>query len=134
MGIQHMFELLQEFATRSLDELTQENLETLRDVLLTFQLENDEQLQPQQSKILNKILDLIEKELNRQGFRPGALAQHLIENPAHVECTLATLSLQELLEVATHTGEIKSAELRQQFQNMLDRSMSELVEDDGLGN
>ena len=129
-----MRKLLEEFATRPLEELTYDRLLKLRDILLNFQFEHEMELDSAQNQLLTKIIDSLEKEIGRQTFRSKSVTRYLIEDPSHVECALATLSLPELLEIESHCNEIESVELRQQFRNMLNRCMSELVEDDGILN
>ena len=127
MNTTYLYSLLEQFSGRPLECLTHKKLEKLYGILLNFLLEHDEELSDEVHNLLEQSIEAIARELERQDKKLHGLAKQLIKDPGAVELILSQMTLEELLEAEKRGSKIKPLALRQQFANMVLRSMQNLV-------
>ena len=126
MNTTNLYNLLEQFSCRPLRGLTHQRLEKLYEMLLNFLLEHDEELSDEIHSLLEKTIESVARELERQDKELPGLSQQLIENPASVELILSQMTLEELLEAEKRGINLKPLALRQQFANMILRCLQNL--------
>ena len=118
--------LLEEFLAESEKHCSYKKMEHLYYVLLSFQLENEDDFSDEFNELLTDVLDLLEKQLNCKMKNLPQLRKRMIKDPAEVELILTKMDLYEVLQAEKRGKRLKSRELRQQFANMITRRLEDI--------
>ena len=127
-------ELLKTFDSLSLQSMSREDLLLLYDDFANYQFSAEDSLDMISLLRFGKAMTDIEERLNEQTLTCPYLEEQLIENPAIVECVLLLRSLKDVLRAEKECAKIKSASLRKQFKNMIERRLESICEQTMLAN
>lgn len=118
--------LFTEFLKEPVESMSQQKMERLYYLLLSFQLENQDDFSDEFNEQLTKVLDLLERELNCKMKDLPYLRKKMIEDPSEVELILSGMDLLEVLRAEQRGKRLRSPELRQQFANMITRRLEDI--------
>ena len=120
--------LMEQFLAMPIETLTYRKIEHLYITLLDFELQNEEDFDDEFHQLLKNLLDALETSLLRRDKQLCNLKRKLIDDPAAIELILSHMNLHEVLVAEQRGKRLKSPELRQQFANMIERTLEELCE------
>lgn len=111
-----------------IETLTYRKIEHLYETLLDFELQNEEDFDDEFHQLLKNLLDVLETSLLNRDKQLHNLKRKLIDDPAAIELILSRMNLHEVLVAEQRGKRLKSPELRQQFANMIERTLEEICE------
>ena len=126
MDLSIMKKLMETFMATPIDGLTYRRAERLYTVLLSFQIEHEDDYDEEFNLLLENTLEALHTFLLRKNRKLANLKQRLINDPCAVEMVLSKLNLLEILQVEQHGLNLHSPELRRQFDNMITRRLEDL--------
>ena len=91
-------------------------------------MQNEEDFDDEFHQLLKNLLEALETSLLRRDKKLCNLKRKLIDDPAAIELILSHMNLHEVLVAEQRGKRLKSPELRQQFANMIERTLEELCE------
>jgi Rad3-related DNA helicase len=119
-------DLLRKFMQTPVERLSYQRAERLYATLLSFQLDNEEDFDEEFYQILEDVLNALQRYLLRKERSLPNLRRRLVEDPSSVELILSEMNFSEVLEAEKRGKKLKSPELREQFYNMITRTLEEL--------
>lgn len=120
--------LMEQFLAMPIETLTYRKIEHLYETLLDFELQNEEDFDDEFHQLLKNLLDVLETSLLNRDKQLHNLKRKLIDDPAAIELILSRMNLHEVLVAEQRGKRLKSPELRQQFANMIERTLEEICE------
>ena len=118
--------LFEKFLKKPVKSLSQQKMEHLYYILLSFQLENEDDFSEDFNELLTEVLDFLEAKLMCKLKNLPQLRKRMIKDPAEVELLLTKMDLYEVLRAEQRGKRLRSPELRQQFANMITRRLEDI--------
>ncbi len=118
--------LFEKFLKKPVKSLSHKKMEHLYYILLSFQLENEDDFSDDFNELLTEVLDFLEAKLMCKMKNLPQLRKRMINDPAEVELLLTKMDLYEVLRAEQRGKRLRSPELRQQFANMITRRLEDI--------
>lgn len=120
--------LLQEFMVTRIDKLTYKKVESWFEKLVDFRTDHGEEFDEEFCQMLDGAINTLQQSLFNRDKDLKNLKQRLVEDPSAVEMILSHMNLPELVVAEAQGKRLRSPELRQQFANMIERTLEEICE------